>query len=146
MWFFFFVHIARTYFQNNVRQHGRLQRVRPLAAAEGMNGWLFRRAPTMTLLGPINSQRLLEHQVMANQAPELQPRLHCADSAPVKARDLQGSQLGPLKKAQWMVLETLHLLLPMCSPLSIQRSTDIRYCVFLLDMFIFACQSPWKPY
>ncbi|CAB1428811.1 unnamed protein product [Pleuronectes platessa] len=48
----------------------------------------------MTLLGPINSQRLLEHQVMANQALELQPRrLHCADSAPVKARDLQGSQL-----------------------------------------------------
>lgn len=61
------------------------------------------RALVTTPLGPINSQRLLEHQVMANQALKLQPGLTALVFAAVRARDLQGAQLGPLKKrpAEW---------------------------------------------
>lgn len=56
------------------------------------------RALVTTPLGPINSLRLLEHQVMANHGSEAAAWPHCADFATVRAQDLQGAQLGPLKK------------------------------------------------
>lgn len=58
------------------------------------------RALVTTPLGPINPARLLEHQVMANQALKLQPGLTLAT---VRASGPPGRTAGSLKKspAEW---------------------------------------------
>lgn len=55
----------------------------------------------MTLLGPINSLRLLEHQVMAKRALRLQPGFNCADFTIVSlSPGPPALTAGSLKKAQ----------------------------------------------
>lgn len=61
---------------------------------------------------------------MANQTLKLQPGLTVLIFATVRTQDLQGAQLGPLKKPSGMVFETLHLLLPCTLPaLALKSST-----------------------
>lgn len=96
--------------------HGPFSKCRMLASTSPprLEGWMGDCSGVLmtTPSGLINSAWLLEHQVKDNQVVKLRPGLTVLTLPQLRLRTSRAHSWVPQKQADWMVLETLLLLLP----------------------------------